>query len=323
MQFTIIIATCGRPDRLLTVLCAVDAAVAAHGENDRIIVADNGVDHSAQPVVDVFSKQAKAEISYAQSKPRSKAAALNAGIALAKTEWLAFTDDDTLPEVNWLKAASTYAAREPVRVFGGHITAGPAAEGAPFWLKPGRSGRVPRGSVFVEYAPRSDSGLLGKQHLVPFGANIFVRRDVFEELGGYDEELWDLCGKAALGSEDGEFGVRLKQLSEPIGYCHESLVVHPVHHERLTLCSHLRLAFYYGWRDPLVFFDPSRPALELFRLRLIAGLMFRGGVDLLRRDWAGAVTSSEGIARHLGCMASRLSHVYRHEAVPNRLGKMS
>jgi hypothetical protein len=149
---------------------------------------------------------------------------------------------------------------------------------------------------------------------------VFIRRDIFRDYGGYDEVLWEYCGKAALGVDDGEFGVRLKRTGEPIGYCRESKVVHPVHAERYSLGSHARIAYYYGWRDPLVFFDSSRPVVEFFRLRQIARLGCRAAVNVVRRDVAAAVCDLADVAVHVGGIVSRLSPVYRQWAALQRTG---
>lgn len=312
IPFSIVIATCGRPERLLRALDAVAAAAAAAGGAQEVVVVDNSPEPRAHGIVASWSASSGLAARCLRSRPRDKASALNAGVAAAGGEWLAFTDDDTLPDAGWLRAGAGYAQQSGARVFGGRIVPGPAEQPLPNWLQPGRSGRVPAlGGVFVRYDPLPASGWLGADHPVPFGANVFVRRDVFREHGGYDETLWRLCGAAALGVEDGEFGVRLRRRGEPVGYCREALVVHPVHHERATLRSHARIAYWYGWRDPLVFFDPKRPKLERYRLRLLAGHALGAVRDLLSRDAAGAAWRLEQAAENWGAIAGRLSPAYR------------
>jgi GT2 family glycosyltransferase len=312
MLFSIIIATCGRPERLAVNLQAVGKAIQVSGLAHHVIVVDNAPDFDARKTVAECAAQASFPVRYLQSSPRNKSAALNVGIAAADTEWLAFTDDDTLPDPDWLVQGALFAQRGDCRVFGGRVQPAAPDVPPPAWLTPGRSGRIPLlGGAFVRYTPMTSSGLLGPSDPIPFGANVFVRRDMFRDHGGYDERLWVLCGKAALGVDDGEFGVRLKNAGEPIGYCHEALVVHPVHAERYSIWSHIKIGYYYGWRDPLVFFDAKRPVFELFRIRQLLGLGGRTVGDLIRREPAAAVSDVVDMARFVGCIAGRWSASYR------------
>jgi GT2 family glycosyltransferase len=314
MDFTIIIATCGRPERLRSALGAVENALRTAAGSHRVIVVDNAPTHAAGSIVREIGAASGAVVTYLESTPRNKAHALNAGIRAADTEWLAFTDDDTLPDAQWVASAATFAEASRCRVFGGRIAPGAPEQPLPRWLVPGRSGRVPQMGVFVEYAPRPDSGALEPSMPVPFGANVFAMRRVFEEYGGYDEDLWRLSGRVPLGSEDSEFGIRVRERGERIGYCHEALVVHPVHHERCTLRSHLRLAYYYGWREPMIFFRADRPLFEKYYLRLVGSRAAGMVADFCRRDPAGAADHLINSVRAIGHMVGRWTPAYRERA---------
>ena len=341
IEFTIIIATCGHPDRLFRVLRHLDEAIRIAGRRHRVIVADNSLGHALAGPVARAAATLSLEVRHVGTTPFNKCAALNAGIAAADTEWLAFTDDDTLPDVRWLLEAGRFAASGVCRVFGGWIRPCYAEDlvrggesvsredakfakeerergdimsrkALPGWLVPGRSGRIPliSGAV-VQYEPMTSSGLLGPQDPIPLGANIFIRRGVFGDHGGYDEALWVACGRAALGADDGEFGIRLKARGERIGFCREAIMHHPVYAARCTFLSHIRSAFRYGWRDPFVFFDPQRPVMEWYRLRLLAGSLMSATGRLLTLDCGAAATDFLDVVKLCGSMAGRGSQSYR------------
>jgi GT2 family glycosyltransferase len=276
-----------------------------------LVVVDNDPRYLAEPVIKEHHSTSGAQVIYLRSEPRNKSAALNAGIAAAPTEWLAFTDDDTEPDPDWLLRAGEYLMTTGVRVAGGRVIPGPVEGRIPPWLVAGASGRLPHGGVFVHYEPMSASGILKSSDPIPYGANVFVHKSVFELYGGYDEVLWRLCGKAALGVDDGEFGVRIQIAGEPIGYCHEALVVHPIHLERASVGEHLRIAYRYGWRDPLVFYNPRRSMVEWFRFRQIVKLSIGAFRDGLKGDRAGAVANLVDVAKNAGTLASRWSVQYR------------
>jgi GT2 family glycosyltransferase len=313
IPFTVIVATCDRPDRLHAGLARIADAVETAGAG-ALVVADNGAEHAAGEAVRRVAAAAGFPVRYLQTPPRNKSKALNAAIAAAETEWLAFTDDDTLPDADWLKNAAAFASAGRCRVFGGRILAGQPDAPLPAWMQPDANGEYPGHGVFVRYYPLRQSGLLGPADRVPFGANVFVRKDVFTQRGGYDERLWEFCGRAALGAEDGEFGMRLQRLGEAIGYCHEAVVVHPVHADRCRWRTQLRLAFYYGWRDPIVDFDARRPLVEGYRLRQCAAWSARAAVARVTGRTPAAFVDSLKAARALGSMLCRFSAGYRNKA---------
>ncbi len=358
-MISVIIATCGRPERLARCLDAVDLALRTWGGDGEVIVVDNHPEYGAeallerrrttddgrqraedggqrtedgegraeevatdcslrasgdspQSVVCRLSSVVCPRTRHIRSTPFNKAKALNVGIAAAQGEWLAFTDDDTLPDAGWLREGLACAARTGWRVFGGHIVPGPAPAGLPRWLRPGRSGRIPGIGVFVGYEPLPATGLVPVNGTAPFGANLFVHRDVFREHGGYDEALWAACERMwPLGCEDSEFGHRLKLRNEPIGYCREALVVHPVNADRASLCLHLWRAYCDGWRQPLIFAEERRTWFEPFRLRLL----FRRLIGALGDGCCG---DAGGAADHLVEAARMAGGIFRRPTACQR-----
>ena len=313
-MFSLAIATCDRPESLARTLTRVAESLASAGASCPVIVADNGGNAPAADVVARFREATGIVAHCIACPPRNKCKALNMAVAAADTEWMAFTDDDTLPDVNWLAAAVSYARSCGCRVFGGRVVPGEPDGPLPGWFARDARGEWPGHGVFVRYAPRPESGILAGNARVPFGANVFVRRDVFEDHGGYDEALWVLCGRAALGVDDGEFGARLQKRGEPIGYCQEAMVTHPVHHERCRLSKQLRLAWYFGWRDALVFLDVERPRVERYQLGLVVRWASRVAASLVRANRADAFRQALKAARSAGELACRLSSSYNKRA---------
>lgn len=294
MCFTIIIASCNRPDRLARALQAVAVAVGTHDPRDRIVVADNGTTRSAADVVAAFAAASGCDAQLVRCAPFDKAAALNAAIREARTEWLAFTDDDCLPDAHWLSAAAAYAGAAGLNLFSGQLAAGPVDFTLPRWLRHPPHSIIDWSPAFVDFAPLPTSGVLAPDARVPFGANLFVRKSVFERHGGYDEALWARCGAAALGSEDAEFAMRVRARGEAIGYCAAALVVHPVYPERTTLRYYLRHIHHAGMREPF-FTAPgtAAPTAYLMKSMIVslskcAGWAIRGRSARAVRDLMNA-----------------------------------
>jgi len=294
---TVVIATFNRPERLRRTLDALAAAADAFGGGCNIVIADNGEERLAEDAARGVSA------TYVRSRRGNKSAALNAGIASVKTGWLAFTDDDTVPDREWLATGMKYAAEHGLNVVGGRVVPGDVGDGLPGWLRGGRNGKAPRGPALVSYEPMAESGVLGVRAPVPLGANLFIKKNVFEKYGGYDEDLWVRCGSAALGCEDAEFGMRIRAAGESIGYCAEAVVVHPVYDERASVRAHLRWAYRNGIREAILF---AKERLSLpGALRRVAGGAFRCALRLLGGCPAGAVCEMMAAAQALGQCAGR------------------
>lgn len=276
MYFTIVIATCNRPDRLSTVLCSVKKASEKTGEKQRVIIVDNGDKLMAKDAVETVIASRAIQVEYVVSAPRNKSKALNTAIGMASTEWLAFTDDDALPSEKWLIEAEKYIqANSNVNVFGGRII--PVAEKnvLPSWLRTLSDWETLSGPAVVSYDPMVESGLLSETMHVPFGANVFIRKSLFTRCGGYDEELWLRCGKSALGCEDAELSMRLRSCGESIGYCRSVEVLHPIERSRVTVWWHLVWSWRAGVRESVLFRyeGPLRPLYYSFVGACMSGVL--------------------------------------------------
>ena len=140
---------------------------------------------------------------------------------------------------------------------------------------------------------------------MPFGANIFVHERVFEACGIYDEELWRRCGGSALGCEDAEFSMRVRNRGIPVGYCRESAVVHPILRDRATLRNHWVWAWHFGRREPILFPEESGPKKSCHRLIQLPVITMQGMTHLVGRDSAAFVCDMMMIARVLGELTAR------------------
>ncbi len=181
MDASIIIRTCDRRPMLLALLASVRDAKAAGSPPEIIVVDDGSTDGTANAVRERFP-----EVLVIAGAGVGPSAARNLGASRATGELLLFLDADGEVEEDWLHQMLLFAAPNTVLL-------GNAVD-----FHGGRVQSVPRRATFlgksVRCRPeRADTGP---------SCNLGMPREVFEALGGFDEELpyyfedSDLCIRA-------------------------------------------------------------------------------------------------------------------------------
>ncbi len=119
---------------------------------------------------------------------RGPGAARNAGARLAHGRWLAFTDDDCLPEPGWLKALAGPLAADPRQAVGGHTLN---------HLHGNRFATASQLLIDYLYAHYNEAG--GGRARFLTSNNLAVPAAAFRALGGFNETY------TRAASEDREF----------------------------------------------------------------------------------------------------------------------
>ena len=199
MIFSIVIPTRNRPHELARCLSQLAPGVQLlAADKYGVIVSDDSADGGAKGVTDAFPW-----VHYTAGPKGGPAANRNHGAAQACGSWLVFTDDDCVPDPNWLQGFySKIQQQSAVKVWEGRVYADRE-----------------RRSCY-ETAPLNESG----GYL--WSCNFAIDRAVFERAGGFDERF----RHAAM--EDVELRLRLDQARVPIGFCPEAAVMHPWRAER-------------------------------------------------------------------------------------------
>jgi GT2 family glycosyltransferase len=195
MKFSVIIPTCHRDDALA--LCLDRLAPGKQtlpAEDYEVIVTDDGSRSTAEAMLRAKYPWAK----WVAGPRKGPAANRNNGAKHARGEWLAFTDDDCVPDLHWLASFAKAAAANPaVRVLDGLVYAD----------RPKQS--------LGETSPTKDTG--GQL----WSCNFAMRRELFTAMGGFDERF----PYAAM--EDCDLALRLKKAGETTVFVREASVCHP------------------------------------------------------------------------------------------------
>ena len=267
-EFSVVIPTYQRPALLLKCLDALGRQRLPRDQFE-IIVVDDGNAPETETAVALFAKQiarsgGPLEVRYlAQSERRGPAAARNRGWRAARGRIVAFTDDDCLPQPDWLWGALACFQR------GAQVVTGQLR--MPLPDDPTTHERT---AAFLETSEF-------------ITANCFCRKSALERVGGF-EEAFDLAWR-----EDSDLQFKLIQAGVPISRCPEAVIVHPLRQDPwyAPLRDERKNSY-----DALLY--KRHP--DLFRERIPAYrglvLQYYGSVVSLSVGLIGLLASSESVA---------------------------
>jgi glycosyltransferase involved in cell wall biosynthesis len=236
-----------------------------------IIVVDNNSSDDTHDVVRAAG-DGPFPIRYLVERQQGKSFALNSGIAIAHGDVVALTDDDVLPATDWLvRLCENFRSADVMFVFGKVL---------PRWEVPPppelltiRARDVWGPLALIDYGDlplRYESESFGKKRL-PIGANLALRREAIEQVGGWRTDLGRVDNTLIAG-EDRELCVRLYRAGLYSGIYDPSVVVkHFVPASRLTRKYFRRWFFWHG-RTLARMADAVYLELDLTRVPSLAGV---------------------------------------------------
>lgn len=183
-MFCVIIPTHNR-ERLLA--RALSSVLGQSYRDFEVVVVDDGSTDGTSEVVAGFQD---ARVRYFRTDRVGAGAARNMGVAQSTRPWIAFLDSDDEVDPQWLETAAGVIVQPGMQLFSCAI-------------------RVLRasGKTKKEMVPRRMGVLFADVEALFLAGTFFVRRDLFEAVGGYDEIL--------TYSENYDLGIRLSHaLSE-------------------------------------------------------------------------------------------------------------
>jgi glycosyltransferase involved in cell wall biosynthesis len=194
LDISVIIPTFNRCELLRRTLACLENQTL---ESDRyeVIVCDDGSSDSTAKVVEEFTRAGKANFRYVRQPNQGPAAARNLAGGLARSGWLAMTDDDCLPQPDWLATLLASVEREPDLVAVEGQTECPDPHPLQHWMD-------------------------NRQGGYGWTCNLMVSRTLFEELGGFDTSF------PYPFSEDVDLVLRIKKAGV-LRFAPEARVLHP------------------------------------------------------------------------------------------------
>ncbi len=238
---TVLMATFNGAATLPKVLGAYCALAVPPG-GWRLVIADNGSTDGTRALVDSFAD--RLPLTCVTEPRRGKNAALNTALAMALADGgaatlLVFTDDDVTPEADWLLQLAAVAAAQPdCDIFGGAILPDWAAE-PPAWI----ARLVPLGLTFGITPPETPAGPVFAG--LVWGANMAIRRGLFDGGLRFDETIGPTAGAYAMGSET-QLTRRLGDAGHQAWFCPAARVAHHIRSSQMTVAWVLERARRFG-----------------------------------------------------------------------------
>jgi glycosyltransferase involved in cell wall biosynthesis len=293
IQISVVIPTYQRPAMLERCLQAV-AAQRFDRQCFEIVVVDDGDDPATWEVVQSVRDQYGGELAIrclVARDTQGPAAARNLGWRNAEGEILAFTDDDTIPDPEWL-ARGWEVMRTGAAAAAGHI-------------------HVPVPDAPTDYEA-DVAGLDGAEFAT---ANCFVRKAALERIGGFDERF------AVAWREDSDLLFNLLKAGLHVVRATDAVVVHPIRPGRwgVSLSQQRKIqydALLYK-KHPSLYREKIRSAPRWDYYLIVLSLLLSILFTLQEHDWAGGFAAGIWLAMTTQfCLQrlSRRSRRWRHVA---------
>ncbi len=300
VRVSICIATYRRPSQLALLLQALNQLqfeAIAPPELD-IIVVDNDAAGSARSVCEPLQATSSWPLHYALEPQRGISYARNRAIAqvAAETDFLAFIDDDEVPDPVWLEALLTAQSRHDADVVWGPVIPILNDPATPHWAIAGNF-----------FQPRSFAN--GARLEFASTNNILIRAAIVREMGPapFDRRF------ALTGGEDTHFFMRIHRAGHAIVWASEAIVRESVPASRTTVKWILQRGF-RSWGSHSLCERELKPGWGVQPIRFAKGLGLIGmGVALLPTAIAGKpalVRSLLQIARGLGTLSGLVGYSF-------------
>ena len=208
VPITVVLAT---RNRAATAARAAASILRSRYPDFRLCIVDQSSDGSTRAAMADIVRDPR--VTFVAAVPTGVAAARNLGIAHSDTPLLACTDDDCEATPEWLdRIAATFAADPAIGIVFGTVNA-PTYDRTTGFIP---AYRVPR--TFTAHSIAQKASIEG------FGANMAMRRSVWQVLGGFDEAMG--VGSTFCAGEETDLAIRALVAGHKVHEAPEPAVTH-------------------------------------------------------------------------------------------------
>lgn len=227
MELSIVICSYNRASYIADALDSLFNQTTSYEHYEVIVVDNNSTDDTEA----VYTKWREAHLDgnfcYTTEKKQGASYARNNGASLAKGKWICFMDDDAIATKQFTAQIIKHIKHHPNIVgFGGKIIP-KYIPSEPKWMSYYVSSLVGN----FDYAPVPCPFENGKY---PLESNMIVKKEVFDQVGGFNTALPGVVGTVRIGGEGKELFFKIMALGHTIYYDPTIVVYHVVEVKKLT-----------------------------------------------------------------------------------------
>ena len=224
-EISVVIPTYNRCTLLRPVLAALLGQETGGVAYEVIVVDNNSRDDTRSVVEEAIASDPSGLIQYVFEPRQGVSYARNAGVEHSRAPIIGFLDDDGVPTPSWIRQTKrAYDVYPQVDCIGGRVRA-IWTRPRPSWLTPAHAGPVAlQDRPHVQWVNRSSASAC------LIGANLVIRRAVFDEIGGFSPDY--------PRNQDREFEMRMWRAGKLGVYLPTMDVVVEIPPERLTKRYH-------------------------------------------------------------------------------------
>jgi glycosyltransferase involved in cell wall biosynthesis len=245
---SIVVCAYNRAARVATLLENLNTQSPPPKHEVEIIVVDNNSRDATRRVVEGAATRSPYAISYVHERQQGLSFARNRGIGESRGDWIAFLDDDSVPQPGWLRNLFTGLEALGCQVGGGPIYAIWPRRTPPWVARKGRYWFKP---MFCHTDHGSASFLFPKGVCDLGGPNMAFHRSIPPALFRFDTSLGKVEGRGEGGEETYLFD-RLVREGLRAGYVANAAVCHPIDCRRFWPRHALAYAYWCGYSNGLI-----------------------------------------------------------------------
>lgn len=226
MKVSIVVCTYNRDKYILTCLEHIEKQTQKKSDFELVIINNNSSDNTDEICRNFIENNRELKTQYYIEKNAGLSYARNKGIELAKGDFICFIDDDGFMLPNYIENLIKHIDSIPeLTAFGGKILPKYESQEPKWmtkWLYP-----------LVSIIDKGDTTSFFKNKTYPIGANMGIKKSVFEKIGNFNIHL-GRKGSNLIGGEEKDFFYRLKEIGKNIHYFPNTVIYHIIPDNRTT-----------------------------------------------------------------------------------------
>jgi glycosyltransferase involved in cell wall biosynthesis len=227
MLLSIVICSYNRASYIGDALTSLYNQTSGLDHFEAIVVDNNSTDITFEVYQSWRTAHPLGNFSYTTETQQGASYARNTGAALAKGSWLCFMDDDAVATPDYVKNIIRHIQDQPFIVgFGGRIIP-KYIPAEPKWMSYYVSSLVGN----FDYAP---TACAFENDKYPLESNMIVKKEVYDQVGGFNTALPGVVGTLRIGGEGKELFFKIMALNHTIYYDPSICVHHVVEVKKLT-----------------------------------------------------------------------------------------